>query len=146
MLWVVVVARGIFIAIRDLWSHMDCLVLACGLSCSLACRILVPWPRIEPLCGLLTTGPMGKPLPLLLLFFNNVTKKKKALLCSYLPRLELGEHHLAVHIPRSPIASLLFLSPSYQLLPSGGLLCPPARSALSASFLPSCIFYSLPVW
>ena len=46
---------------------------------------------------------MGKSLPLLFLFFNNVTKKK-ALLCSYLTRLELGEHHLAVHIPRSPIA------------------------------------------
>ena len=44
--------------------------------------------------------------------------------------------------------SLLFLLPSYSplLLTYGGLLCPPICSALFASFLPSCIFYSLPVW
>ena len=40
-------------------------VVACGLSCSKACCILVPWPGVEPMSpalqsGFLTTGPPGK--------------------------------------------------------------------------------------
>ena len=42
-------------------------VVACGLSCPVACGILVPRPGIKPTSpalegGLLTTGPLGKSL------------------------------------------------------------------------------------
>ena len=44
---------------------MDSLVVVCRLSCSTACRILVPQPEIQPVSpalqsGFLTTGPPGK--------------------------------------------------------------------------------------
>ena len=46
-------------------EHTGSVIVAQGLSCSLACRILVSWPGIEPespgLQGrFLTTGPPGK--------------------------------------------------------------------------------------
>ena len=55
----------------SLWL-MDSLVMVWGLSCSHTCRILVPWPGIEPTSlalqgGFLTTGPPGKSP---LFFFN----------------------------------------------------------------------------
>ena len=45
-------------------------VVACRLSCSAECRVLVPWPGIEleftaRQVGFLTTGPWGKSLQLL---------------------------------------------------------------------------------
>ena len=47
----------------QLWRQGSVFV-ACGLSCSMACRILVPQPRIEPVSpalqgGFLTIGPPG---------------------------------------------------------------------------------------
>ena len=49
----------------SLW-HVDSVVAASGLSCSVAYGILVPWPGMEPVSlalegGFLTTGPQGKP-------------------------------------------------------------------------------------
>ena len=48
-------------------GRTDSLVVVCGLSCPLACGILVPWTVIEPASSalqgrFLTTGPPGKPL------------------------------------------------------------------------------------
>ena len=47
-------------------EHAGSVVVACGLSCSMACGISVPWPGIEPAFptlegGFLTTGPPGSP-------------------------------------------------------------------------------------
>ena len=46
-------------------QHMDSLVLACGLTGSMACGILVPRPGIEPVSpalqgGFLAAAPPGK--------------------------------------------------------------------------------------
>ena len=54
-----------------LWCT-DSVVAMCGISCSTACWIRVPWPRIEPLSpawqgGFLTTGPAG----ITILWMNN---------------------------------------------------------------------------
>ena len=64
LLWVLAVARGIFLAAHRLSSCGSGSVVAKHkLSCS-ACGILVPWSRIEPgspaLQGRLTTGWPGK--------------------------------------------------------------------------------------
>ena len=71
--WVLVAACGIFSLQRMSFSSCgawvpECVgsvVVACGLSCPVACGILVPWPGMEPafpaLEGrFLTTGPPGK--------------------------------------------------------------------------------------
>ena len=44
-------------------QHMDSLVVACGLSCSVICGILVSWPGVKLALqgGFLTTRPPGKP-------------------------------------------------------------------------------------
>lgn len=64
LLWVLAVARGIFLAAHRLSScGSGSVVTTHKLSCS-ACGILVPWPRIEPespeLQGRLTSGWPGK--------------------------------------------------------------------------------------
>ena len=46
-------------------EHVGSVVVVCGLSCPVACGILVPQPGIKPASpalegGLLTTGPPGK--------------------------------------------------------------------------------------
>jgi len=46
-------------------QHMGTIVVVCSFSCSTACGILIPRPRIEPMSpamegGFLTTGPTGK--------------------------------------------------------------------------------------
>ena len=53
-------SRGIFSSWR-----LDSVVMAYGLSCSMACGILVPQPDIGPVCPalhgrFLTSGPPGK--------------------------------------------------------------------------------------
>ena len=58
----------VLVASRRLW-HLDSVIVVHGLSCSVACRILVSRPGIEPtspaLQGrFLTTGSPGSPLPL----------------------------------------------------------------------------------
>ena len=56
---------GSFFAVHGLSScGADSVVVVCGLSCSTACWIRVPWPRIKPMSpawqgGFLTTGPPG---------------------------------------------------------------------------------------
>ena len=58
--WVFIVSRGIF----SVWRS-DSVLMACGLSCSVACGILVPQPDIDAACPalhgrFLTSGPPGK--------------------------------------------------------------------------------------
>ena len=60
-----VVVHGLQSSWALYFQHMGSLVGAIGLNCSMACGILVPWPRIKPesptLEGrFLTTGPQGK--------------------------------------------------------------------------------------
>lgn len=73
----VVALHGLCIAVASscsgAWAlgHLDSVLVALGLSCSTACRILGPGPGVEPLCPALagefsTTGPPG-------LYFENST-------------------------------------------------------------------------
>ena len=76
-----------------LW-HMDCLVVVCRLSSSIACGIWVPWPGIEPAspalqAGFLTTGPLGKSLGLLQKIHNFIIETQ-------LPSTE-GPHNTVGH-------------------------------------------------
>ena len=57
-----------------LLRRVSWVVVACGLSCPVACRILVPQPGIEPASpalegGFFTTGPPGKSLSIHFCYF-----------------------------------------------------------------------------
>ena len=86
-----VTACGIFVAACRLFSSstraLECVgsVKARGLSCPVACEILVPRPGIKPRSPALegefvTTGPPGKPL-LWGIFFRACLRKKMLLAC-----------------------------------------------------------------
>ena len=59
--------KYVYLAVSGLGWGMQCLAMACGLSCFAACGILVSRPGIKPIFSalqgrFLTTGPPGKPL------------------------------------------------------------------------------------
>ena len=102
---VLVVVPGFFavgawlLSSYGVWApeHGVSVLVLCGLICSMACGILVPWPGIEPtfhaLEGrFLTTGPPGKSPPFLSLFLWLSSHFPPELCSSHLPPPVL--HHL----------------------------------------------------
>ena len=75
---------------------MDSPVAVHGLSCSVACGSLVPWPGPEPCIGkwILSTGPPEKSLPLdnIYSLFKSSTKSH-SLRKAFPSPLRLGHHH-----------------------------------------------------
>ena len=73
----------------ELW-HVGSVVVVCGLSCPDACRILVPRPGTElvfpALQGrLLTTGPPGKSLIIVLICISLTISHEEIFPCAYCP-------------------------------------------------------------
>ena len=69
---------------------MGSVVVVCGLSCLVACGILVPRPGIEPVSPVLqgrflTTGPPGKSLIIVLICISLIINNEEIFSCAYWP-------------------------------------------------------------